>query len=185
VDVISIVVIGLGVSMDCLAVSIAGSISMRRVSRLKALRASFSFGLFQAGMLVMGWLLGQTVVELVESYAPWVAFGLLALVAARMVRESFEKGEDAKRVDITWGLALLTLSVATSIDSLAVGLGLAFLESRVLLAAPVIGSITFAISLAGFYAGGRIGRSLGRWAHVTGAVVLLAIGLRILLTEVL
>jgi putative Mn2+ efflux pump MntP len=171
--------------MDCLAVSIAGSISMQSLSSRQVLRVSFAFGFSQAAMLVLGWLAGQTVVDIVENYDHWVAFGLLALVGARMIWESFGSDEDPRqRTDITKGLALLTLSVATSIDSLAVGLSLAFLESRLLIAALIIGSVTFVISAAGFYSGRRIGGSLGRWAEAIGGIVLIGIGLRILLTHI-
>jgi putative Mn2+ efflux pump MntP len=186
VDLLSIVLIGIGVSMDCLAVAIAGSISMRTLTRLQILRASLSFGLFQMLMLILGWLLGQTVVDLIESFDHWLAFGLLLLIGARMIKESLESEEDDdESTDITRGLALLTLSVATSIDSLAVGLSLAFLGSSVPLAAPVIGSITFAFSVAGFYIGRPAGSVLGRRAEAVGGIVLIGIGLRILLTHLL
>lgn len=172
--------------MDCLAVAVAGSISMQTLSRLAILRASASFGLFQAAMLLLGWLAGRTVVEFVESYDHWIAFGLLALVGARMIREAFHSGEgERKRTDITRGLALLTVSVATSIDSLAVGLSLAFLGSRVAIAAVVIGSVTFLLSIAGFYSGKKVGSWIGRWADAFGGLVLIGIGLRILLTSIL
>jgi putative Mn2+ efflux pump MntP len=185
VDITSIIVIGVGVSLDCFAVAIAGSISMRRLSHVQILRASVAFGLFQAAMLVLGWLLGQTVVDLVQSFAHWLAFGLLLIVGGRMLKEAFEDEESRGRTDITRGFALLALSVATSIDSMAVGLSLAFLESRVLIAAPAVGAITLAFSLAGFYGGKRIGLLLGRWAEVAGGLALIGIGIRVLLVEVL
>jgi putative Mn2+ efflux pump MntP len=172
--------------MDCLAVAIAGSISMQTLSSRQILRASLAFGLFQAGMLVLGWLLGRTIVDLVEAYDHWVAFGLLLFIGSRMIWEFFRADEeDRRRTDITKGFTLLTLSVATSIDSLAVGLSLAFLDSSVFFAAPVIGSITFTISVIGFYTGKALGSALGRWAEVIGGIVLIGIGLRILLTGVL
>jgi len=144
------------------------------------------FGLFQAGMLTLGWLAGHTIVDIIESFAHWMAFGLLSLVGARMLWESSHSDEDDRqRTDITKGLALLTLSVATSIDSLAVGLSLAFLESRLLVAAIAIGSVAFLFTATGFYFGSRIGRLLGRWAEVLGGIVLIGLGLRILLEHFL
>ena len=134
-------------------------------------------------MLIVGWLLGQTVVGIIESYDHWVAFGLLLLIGAKMLRESLQSEDDHERTDITRGVALLTLSVATSIDSLAVGLSVAFLGSGLLIVAPVIGSITFGISAAGFYVGRSVGSALGRRAEAIGGVVLIGIGLRILLTH--
>ena len=170
--------------MDCLAVAIAGSISMPGVSHRQILRVALAFGLFQFGMLVGGWYAGHTVVETVEAYDHWIAFGLLLLVGAHMLWEAIRGEEDGhKRTDITRGIPLLTLSIATSIDSLGVGLSLAFVESRVWLAALIVGSVCFLITAAGFYAGKRAGGWLGRWADVLGGLVLIGIGVRILITH--
>jgi len=186
VDLLSILLIAVSLSLDCFAVAVGGSISMQSLNHRQVLRVSLSFGLFQAGMLVLGWLAGNTIVDIIESFAHWVAFALLILVGARMLWESFHSDQaDRQRTDITKGLALITLSVATSIDSLAVGLSLAFLESRLLIAAIAIGSVAFLFTATGFYFGRRIGILLGRWAEVLGGIVLIGIGLRILLTHVL
>jgi putative Mn2+ efflux pump MntP len=185
VDLASVLLIGLGVSMDCLAVAIAGSVSMGRVSLRQALRASLAFGVFQAVMLALGWLAGRTIVDIIEGVDHWVAFGLLTLVAGRMLWEARRADEEREKVDITRGLTLLTLSVATSIDSLAVGLTLGFLEFSILSAALIIGCVTFLVSAAGFLAGRSVGTAHGRWAEIVGALVLLGIGLRILLTDLL
>ena len=185
-DLPSILLIGIGVSLDCLAVAIAGSISMPGITPRQWLRASISFGLFQTAMLTIGWLAGRTIVEIVETYDHWVAFVLLVLVGGNMIREAFESEDKGRRgSDITKGLGLLALSVATSIDSLAVGLSLGFLETGVLVAALAVGVITFAISGAGFYFGSKIGRAAGRWAEILGGIVLIGIGLRIILTHLL
>ena len=184
VDLIAVPLIAVGLSMDCLAVAIAGSISLPGVSHRQILRVALAFGLFQFGMLVAGWYAGQTVVETVESYDHWIAFGLLLLVGAHMLWEAVRGEEEhTKRTDITRGIPLLTLSIATSIDSLGVGLSLAFVESRVWLAALIVGSVCFIITAAGFYTGRRIGGWLGRWADALGGLVLIGIGVRILITH--
>jgi putative Mn2+ efflux pump MntP len=186
VDLLSILLIAVSLSLDCFAVSVAGSISMRQVSRRQVLRVALSFGLFQAAMLVIGWQVGEAVVDIIETFAHWVAFGLLALVGARMIWESLESDEDGRPgTDISRGFALLSLSVATSIDSLAVGLSLAFLESRLAIAAITIGSVAFLFTAGGFYFGPRIGRLFGRWAEVAGGVVLIGLGIRIVVTDIL
>ena len=185
-DLLSILLIAVSLSLDCFAVAVAGSISMQSFTPRQVLRISLSFGLFQAVMLVLGWLLGQTIVDIIESFAHWVAFGLLALVGARMLWEALRTDKDgSKRTDITRGLALFTLSIATSIDALAVGLSLALLDSRLAVAAITVGSVAFVFTAAGFVFGGRIGSLLGRWAEILGGLVLIGLGLRILLTEVL
>jgi len=169
--------------MDCLAVAIGGSISLPGVSRRQILRVAFAFGLFQFGMLVGGWYAGQTVVEIVEAYDHWIAFALLLLVGAHMLWAAIhDEEQNPKRTDITKGIPLLTLSIATSIDSLGVGLSLAFVESKVWLAALIVGSVCFLITAAGFYTGRRIGGWVGRWADALGGLVLIGIGIRILIT---
>jgi len=170
--------------MDCLAVAVGGSISMPSISHQQILRVALAFGIFQFGMLVGGWYAGHSVVEIVENYDHWIAFGLLLLVGAHMLWEAIH-GEEAghNRTDITRGIPLLTLSIATSIDSLGVGLSLAFVESTVWLAALIVGSVCFLITAAGFYTGKRVGGWLGRWADAVGGLVLIAIGIRILITH--
>ena len=179
-DIPLVLVIGLGVSLDCLAVAIAGSITLRSISARQVLRASVAFGVFQAAMLTLGWLAGNSMVDLIGRFDHWVAFGLLSLVGGRMLWEARKADDDRERVDITRGLPLLTLSIATSIDSLAVGLTLGFMESSIQIAALIIGCVTFLVSAAGFYAGRKIGPLFGRWAEVLGGLVLIGIGVRIL-----
>jgi putative Mn2+ efflux pump MntP len=182
-DIALVLVIGLGVSLDCFAVAIAGSISMRSISVPQAVRASLAFGVFQAAMLALGWLAGNSMVDLIGRFDHWVAFGLLSLVGGKMLWEARKADDDREQGDITRGLPLLILSIATSIDSLAVGLTLGFLESSILIAALIIGSVTFLVSAAGFYAGAKVGPLLGRWAEVLGGLVLIGIGVRILVAH--
>ncbi len=183
-DLISVPLIAVGVSMDCLAVAIATSISQPGVSHRRILRVALIFGLFQFGMLVGGWYAGQTFVDAVESYDHWIAFGLLLLVGGHMLLEAIRGEEEGhEHTDITTGMPLLTLSIATSIDSLGVGLSLAFVEENLWLAALIVGSVCFLITAAGFYAGRRIGGWLGRWADAVGGLVLIGIGVRILITH--
>ncbi len=186
-DLVAVPLIAVSLSMDCLAIAIAGSISMQSSTLSQVLRLSFSFGLFQFGMLVGGWYAGQTVVGIVQDYDHWIAFALLLLVGAHMLWEAFRGKEEGhpKRTDITKGIPLLTLSIATSIDSLGVGLSLAFVESKVWLAALIVGGVCFLITAAGFYTGRRIGGWVGRWADTLGGLVLIGIGARILITHLL
>ncbi len=152
----------------------------------RLLRVSFSFGLFQALMPVLGWLAGRTVVEFVADYDHWVAFSLLAIVSGRMLWESFRpERSQGKEVDITKGILLITLSIATSIDALAVGLSFAFLELNIATASLTIGVVAFLITTIGFIAGKRASRIIGKRAEAIGGVILLAIAFRILLSHIL
>ena len=183
---IQVLFIAIGLSADCFAVALSGGIANRNYKVRQMLRLSASFGLFQAIMLVLGWLAGQTIVEYIEGYDHWVAFGLLAIVSGRMLWESFRpEHSPEKEIDITRGISLLVLSVATSIDSLAVGLSFAFTEVNIAMASPTIGIVAFLITALGFVVGRKVGELVGRWAEVIGAVILLAIALRILLSHVL
>lgn len=185
-DLFSVLLIALGLSADCFAVALSGSISMETLAYRQVLRASFAFGLFQFLMAAAGWLAGGSVVGIVSAYDHWVAFGLLALVGGRMVwgticsRQS--RSEDA---DITKGLVLLSLSVATSIDAFAVGLSLAFFERDVMGISLVIGLVAFIVTAAGFGLGRRVGSLLGEPARLIGGVILIGIGVRTLITHAL
>lgn len=180
----SVLLIGVGLAADCFAVALSSGISQRILSPLQVVRASFSFGLFQTLMPVLGWLAGRTMVSVIESYDHWVVFILLAFVGGRMTWESFHsRASQSIDRDMTKGILLLTLSVATSTDALAVGLTFAFLAVKVVPASLTIGAITFLISILGFLLGRKTGELIGRQARIVGGLVLFGIGLRILLTH--
>ena len=184
-DLISVFIIALGLSADCFAVAFSGCIAMKSVSRKQIIVASLSFGIFQALMPVLGWLAGQTLVGLIADYDHWLAFALLAFIGGKMVWESFRKENDDCKTDITKPGTLLTLSIATSIDALAVGLTFAFLEVNIAVAAGVIGITAFLVSVLGFVLGKKAGTALGKRAELIGGLILIAIGLRILLSHLL
>jgi putative Mn2+ efflux pump MntP len=185
-DFLSIFLIAIGLSADCFAVALSGGISNKNHSWPQVFRVSFSFGMFQALMPVLGWLAGRTVVELIADYDHWVAFALLAIVSGRMLWESSrpERSQD-KEVDITKGILLLTLSIATSIDALAIGLSFAFLRVDIAMASPTIGVIAFIFTMIGFILGKRVSRLIGKRAEALGGIILLVIAFRILLSHIL
>jgi len=185
-DFLSVLLIALGLSADCFVVALSGGISKINHSWLRILRVAFSFGLFQALMPVLGWLAGKTVVELIADYDHWVAFAMLTIVSGRMLWGAFHsERSQGKEVDITKGLLLITLSIATSIDALAVGLSFAFLNINIALASPTIGAVAFVITIIGFKLGRRAGKLIGKRAEAIGGIIILAIGFRILLSHIL
>jgi len=184
-DILSIILIALGLSADCFAVAFSGSISMKTVSPAQVLRTALVFGVFQAIMPILGWLAGLTVVDFIAEYDHWIAFALLVLVGGRMIWETFRSTDDLKRVDISRGVLLLTLALATSIDALAVGLTFAFLRVNIWLACSTIGVIAFGITIVGFVLGRKAGVSLGKYAEAIGGMILIGIGFRILLSHIL
>ncbi len=171
--------IALSLAMDCFAVSIGLSLGQAGLPPRRAVRVATHFGLFQFAMPLGGWFAGERLLGLIGKYDHWVAFGLLAVIGGKMIRESFEKGEPGKR-DGTRGSRLIVLSVATSIDSLAVGLGLGVIGSRILIPALVIGAVSFGMTVLGSRIGPAVGRIVGKRAELIGGLVLIAIGLRIL-----
>lgn len=176
----TICLIGLSLSMDCFAVSVASGFAVKQLKIRHAVRIAFFFGFFQAMMPVIGWLAGMGFRSYIESFDHWIAFGLLTAIGAKMICESRKLEREEKAVDPLKIYILLVLSVATSIDALAVGLSLSFL--RVSIAAPAIifGAITFAVSLAGIYVGEKFGHFFERYVEMAGGVILIAIGIKIL-----
>jgi putative Mn2+ efflux pump MntP len=184
-DILSILLIALALSADCFAVALSGSIYIKTVSFAPILRTAVTFGAFQAVMPALGWLAGRTVVNFISGYDHWVAFALLALVGGRMIWESFRPAGNRRQIDISKGLVLVTLAIATSIDALAVGLTFAFLEVNIAIACSIIGVVAFGVTVAGFTLGRKVSIWLGKYAEAIGGVILIAIGLRVLLTHTL
>ena len=169
--------------MDAFAVSIASGVSLKRVSLRQTFRMSFHFGFFQALMPVIGWSGGLTVRSLIEQYDHWIAFLLLALVGGHMIRESFHSEQNKKeKNDPTRGVTLIILSVATSIDALAVGLSLSILNISIWVPAQVIGKVAAISTGVGLHIGKKVGTAshVGQYAELVGGTVLLLIGIRIL-----
>ena len=186
IDFPSVFVIAVSLSADCFAVALSSSISQKTFSFLQLLRLPLLFGIFQSFMALMGWLAGRTVVEFIAAYDHWVAFGLLAIIGARMIWQSIrDHDEDKGKKNLANWLILITLSIATSIDSLAVGLSFAFLEVNITLASITIGVTAFIITLVGILLGKRVGVLVGERAETIGGIILIIIGLRILLEHLL
>ena len=180
---INTLALAVALAMDAFAVSIASGVSLRTVSARQTFRLAWHFGLFQAMMPVIGWSAGFTIRSRIEAYDHWVAFALLVFVAQGMLRSAF-KGEpaaaDAK--DPTKGMTMVMLSVATSIDALAVGLSLSMINVSIWTPALIIGLVAGVFTTVGMHLGKRIGNmaQLSRWAEMTGGIVLVASGGNIL-----
>ena len=171
--------LAIGLAMDCLAVSIASGIILKRIQWRPMLVMAFFFGLFQAIMPLLGWLGASTFSHLIESVDHWIAFVLLCFIGANMIRESRREAEPE---NADFGpRAMLPLAVATSIDALAVGITFAFLQVNMYIALPLIGGVTFLLSFAGVKLGHAFGAKYKSKAECLGGLVLILIGLKILL----
>jgi putative Mn2+ efflux pump MntP len=182
----TLVLIAVGLAMDALAVSVAASVVLRTVSPRQVFRLAFHFGLFQFLMPVIGWLAGRSIVDLIENWDHWIAFGLLAFVGGKAIYEALkEREEDEARGDPTRGLSLVLLSLATSIDALAVGLSFAVLQVRIWYASLLIGCVTGTITMTGMLLGSRLGRHFGQRVEILGGLVLVGIGVKILVQHLM
>jgi putative Mn2+ efflux pump MntP len=180
----TIFLIAVGLAMDCFAVSLGAGTAGVATGKRSIFRLFFHFGLFQGGMTVLGWLGGTTIEPYIASVDHWIAMGLLGFVGVRMVREGLQKAEEVRyKTDPSRGSTLIMLSVATSIDALAVGLSLAMLRVNVFSAALLIGLTSSALSLIGLLVGRQLGLRFGKTMEVIGGLILLGIGVRIVLTH--
>ena len=180
---IEILMIAVGLAMDAFAVSLAAGASGQAVGGRAAFRLSFHFGLFQFMMPVIGWGMGATFVQFIAAYDHWIAFGLLAYVGGKMIKESFEKGDGVSSADPTRSWTLVMLAVATSIDALAVGLSLAMLKVHILYPSLIIGIVAAAMTTLGLALGNRLGRTFGKRMEMVVGLVLVGIGLRVVISH--
>ena len=182
--ILSILLIALGLAMDAFAVSITSGISIKNLKKRHALLIGATFGIFQAVMPVLGWALGQWAYQWISAVDYWIAFGLLLFVGGHMIIQSMQPEDKETGPKNPLHLpTLLMLAVATSIDALGVGLSLALLKVDVMAASLLIGAVSLVVSIFGLLGGRRLSRRFGRRVEVLGGLVLIAIGLRIVLTH--
>ncbi|MFA6127241.1 MAG: manganese efflux pump MntP family protein [Bacteroidales bacterium] len=185
-DTIVLIGIAIGLSMDALAVSVANGIMIKKLQVRHAFRIAFSFGFFQAIMPLIGWAAGITFSTYIKDIDHWVAFGLLVLVGSRMIWESVSASQQEEAIrNCLHFPTLLILSLATSIDALAVGVSFAFLDMTIWFPILLIGLITFVICFVGVILGNKIGTFFGNKLGIIGGLVLIVIGIKILIEHLL
>jgi len=180
---IEVLLIAVGLSMDAMVVSLCAGVGGYASSLRPALRISFAFGFFQAVMPVLGWLAGHAVSSWVAGIDHWLAFGLLVFVGIRMIRSGLRADDSDPSCDPTRGSTLIVLSIATSIDALAVGFSIALLSIPILFPALLIGLVTFSLSFLATHMGRRLSFGFGKRMEIVGGLVLGLIGLRILVAH--
>jgi putative Mn2+ efflux pump MntP len=182
-DWLSILLIAPSLGMDAFAVALGVGACLPSNSGRPLFRLSFHFGLFQFLMPLIGWFIGESVQQFFAAYDHWIAFALLAWVGGRMVRESFSHADKCDAIDPTRGVNLIVLSIATSIDALAVGLSLAMLRVDLWIPSVIIGIVAAGMTLTGMLLGRRLQASWGKRAELVGGLVLIAIGARVVWTH--
>jgi manganese efflux pump family protein len=175
--------IAIGLAMDAFAVSIGAGTGGQVTDLRSKIRLAFHFGLFQAGMTLIGWLAGTTIQRWITGIDHWVAFGLLTYVGVNMIRSGLGKGDETHHPNPSKGATMVFLSVATSIDALAVGISLAMLSIPAIYPSVVIGLVTFGLSSFGLLAGSKLGERFGKRMEILGGVILIGIGLRVLIGD--
>jgi putative Mn2+ efflux pump MntP len=192
---IPVILIGFSLSMDAFAISVSSGIAIPGLRLFYAARSSFFFGLFQFLMPVTGWFLGSAFASYINPFDHWIVFGLLSLIGGKMALESLRSakktgknnvpgkgdGGEGKNADIRSLGPLLAVSVATSIDALAVGVSFSLLDQGIWRNAFIIGLVTFLCCMSGFEFGRRLGRLFEKWAGLAGGLMLIGVGVKILL----
>ena len=180
-DLLTVLLLGVGLAMDAFAVSLCKGLAFGKVRPGQALVVGIWFGVFQAIMPIIGFFLGRSFYDLVSSFAYWIAFLMLLLIGLNMIREALSGEEEG--IDSSLGFSIMFfLAVATSIDALAVGISLAMEGGDIFVPSAVIGIVTLIISMAGVYIGGVFGDRFGRNAEILGGIILIGIGTKFLLS---
>ncbi len=184
---LELVLISVGLAMDAFAVSVCKGLAMKKINYTQGLATAFSFGLFQGVMPLIGYYLGAGFEKYITSFDHWIAFVLLAFIGGKMIFDVIHDSSDDDMANEKFDIKnLLMLSLATSIDALAVGVTFAFLkDGNILLSAGTIAAITFVVSFCGIIIGNFFGSKLKNKAQIFGGVILILIGLKILIEHIL
>jgi len=179
---IEIILIAIALAMDAFAVSISYGCSSERLRPGNIFYIASSFGIFQGVMPVLGWLGGGIFSGRVETFAHWIAFGLLAYIGLKMMSEGIRESNDPPHCEDALNLKrLLILSIATSIDALAVGVSFSIMKKEIIVPSIIIGVITSLICIYGVIMGSGLKEHIGQKMEVAGGILLILIGLKILL----
>jgi len=184
-EILTVILLAIGLSFDSFAVSVCSGLNLPHIRFFQAAKIAVFLALFQAGMPLIGWLLGNSMKSLIEPVDHWIAFGLLSLIGGKMIIESFINSESREIKNPLHIRVILLLSLATSIDALAVGFSFATMIEKILLAVFIIGLVTFIASMLGILLGKKTGPTFNRYAEIFGGLILIIIGSKILIEHIL
>lgn len=182
---IELFAIGLGVAMDAFAIAICLALSLQKPNYRQALVVALYFGVFQALIPLLGYLLGSQFALIISAFDHWVAFGVLTIIGMKMILESRKTHHDTCKPSTLSHKVMLPLAFATSIDALAVGISLAFLSVSIVQAIIIMGGLTFVIAFIGFRLGRVAGPKLQHQANFFGGIILIAMGIKILIEHLI
>ena len=184
-ELVTILFIAVGLAMDAFTVSLCVATAGEICNTRGKVRLAAHFGIFQGGMVALGWLAGATIVNFVAEFDHWIAMILLGYVGISLIRSGFDPEARAFKQDPSKGKMLVILSVATSIDAFAVGLSIAMIQVSVLVSVIIVGLVAMLLSLVGLFAGTRLSTAFGKRMEVLGGLILLGIGIRVVITHLL
>ena len=184
-EILTIILLAIGLSFDSFAVSVCSGLNLPRIRFFQAAKIAIFLALFQAFMPLIGWLVGNSMKSLIEPVDHWIAFGLLSLIGGKMIIESLINSEEREIKNPLNIRVILTLSVATSIDALAVGFSFSTILDKILFAVIIIGVVTFIASMLGILLGKKTGPKTNRYAEIIGGSILIIIGAKILIEHIL
>ena len=178
---LSLLMLAVGLSMDAFAVAVCKGLALKKITFRHALIVGLWFGIFQALMPLLGYLLAAQFKDAIAAYDHWIAFVLLVLIGGNMIREALFEKEEAETDSALSFRSMLPLAVATSIDALAVGVTFAFLDVRIVPSVTLIGITTLILSMIGVKAGSLFGAKYEKKAEIFGGVILILLGVKTLL----
>ena len=184
-EILTVILLAIGLSFDSFAVSVCSGLNLPRIRFFQAAKIAIFLALFQAFMPLIGWLVGNSMKSLIEPVDHWIAFGLLSLIGGKMIIESLINSEEREIKNPLNIRVILTLSVATSIDALAVGFSFSTILDKILFAVIIIGVVTFIASMLGILLGKKTGPKINRYAEIIGGSILIIIGAKILIEHIL
>ncbi|MFA5327486.1 MAG: manganese efflux pump MntP family protein [Prolixibacteraceae bacterium] len=184
-EILTVLLLAIGLSFDSFAVSVCSGLNLPQIRFFQAAKIALFLALFQAFMPLAGWLVGHSIKSLIEPVDHWIAFGLLSLIGGKMIIESFIGTEAREIKNPLHFRVILMLSLATSIDALAVGFSFATLTDKIMIAVFVIGSVTFIASMLGILLGKKTGPKINRFAEIAGGFILIGIGTKILIEHLI
>jgi len=185
-SLLELILISIGLAMDCFAVSFSAGAHQKNYKIPGMFIVAAMFGLFQAGMPLIGWAGGEAVVDHICQFDHWIAFLILAFIGGNMLKDGIRPDKEDKAMDVLKPVTLLVLSVATSIDALAVGFSFSMMDVNIWLSVFCIGMASFFLSMTGSLLGQKVSEKIKpQYAEILGGIILIIIGLTILLSHIL
>lgn len=180
-ELLTIILIAVGLSFDTFAVSVSSGLILRKIDFSNASKIAITLAVFQAAMPLIGWIAGSGIKDYAESFDHWIAFGILTLLGGKMIYESFKTDPEDRNFNPLDIKVMVGMAIATSIDALIVGFSFALLNYKILISVGIIGAVTYIVAMLGMLFGKKIGASMGRRIEILGGVMLFLIGLKILI----